>query len=151
MTVHTGATIARSDVVGSLLRPVYLREARQGVREGRVSAADLRVAEDRAVRDARCKRQPDWTSSATASCGASQRLPGGCGRRDAWPVAQVSWEDVRAFIRRFIELDLFDLQRYCRLGELCGVLAHPAIPRGLGDLEQVRHDAIAGSAHKGGV
>jgi len=42
----------RADVVGSLLRPAYLREARQGAREGRVTAEALRAAEDRAVRDA---------------------------------------------------------------------------------------------------
>ncbi|HTG12402.1 MAG TPA: hypothetical protein VK746_16520, partial [Candidatus Eisenbacteria bacterium] len=42
----------RADVVGSLLRPAYLREARQGAREGRVTALALRAAEDRAVRDA---------------------------------------------------------------------------------------------------
>ena len=52
MTTHTRVNIARSDVVGSLLRPAYLREARQGVREGRVSAAELQVVEDRAVREA---------------------------------------------------------------------------------------------------
>jgi 5-methyltetrahydropteroyltriglutamate--homocysteine methyltransferase len=42
----------RSDVVGSLLRPAHLREARQGAREGRVAPEALRVAEDRAVREA---------------------------------------------------------------------------------------------------
>ncbi len=42
----------RSDVVGSLLRPAYLREARQGAREGRVAPEALRSAEDRAVREA---------------------------------------------------------------------------------------------------
>ena len=52
MTTHTLATIARSDVVGSLLRPAYLREMRQGVREGRASVAELHAAEDRAVREA---------------------------------------------------------------------------------------------------
>ena len=52
MTTHTHAYIARSDVVGSLLRPAYLREVRQGVRAGRVSAAELRTVEDRAVREA---------------------------------------------------------------------------------------------------
>ena len=52
MMVNPGVDIARSDVVGSLLRPAYLREARQGVREGRVSAAELHAAEDRAVREA---------------------------------------------------------------------------------------------------
>ena len=57
MTTHTHAYIARSDVVGSLLRPAYLREVRQGVREGRVSAAELRAVEDRAVHEAIALRQ----------------------------------------------------------------------------------------------
>jgi Cobalamin-independent synthase, Catalytic domain len=52
MTTHTHVGVARSDVVGSLLRPPYLREARQGVRQGRVSDAELHAAEDRAVREA---------------------------------------------------------------------------------------------------
>ena len=43
---------ARADVVGSLLRPAYLREARQAARAGRMSDAELRVVEDRAVREA---------------------------------------------------------------------------------------------------
>ena len=50
MTMTT--KIARADVVGSLLRPAYLKEARQGVREGRVSDKELRAVEDRAVRGA---------------------------------------------------------------------------------------------------
>lgn len=41
--------IARADVVGSLLRPPYLLEARQALREGRGSAEEMRAAEDRAV------------------------------------------------------------------------------------------------------
>ena len=52
MTTHTHTTIARADVVGSLLRPDYLREVCQGVREGRGSAVELRAAEDRAVLEA---------------------------------------------------------------------------------------------------
>jgi len=52
MTASTRARVARADVVGSLLRPAYLREARQGARAGTVSEADLRAAEDRAVREA---------------------------------------------------------------------------------------------------
>jgi 5-methyltetrahydropteroyltriglutamate--homocysteine methyltransferase len=44
--------IARADTVGSLLRPAYLREARQGRRTGSVSEAELHAAEDRAVREA---------------------------------------------------------------------------------------------------
>jgi 5-methyltetrahydropteroyltriglutamate--homocysteine methyltransferase len=52
MAAQAHSNIARSDVVGSLLRPTYLREARQGVRQGRVSEAELHAAEDRAVREA---------------------------------------------------------------------------------------------------
>lgn len=43
---------ARADVVGSLLRPAYLKDARQAAREGRLAAAGLRAVEDRAVREA---------------------------------------------------------------------------------------------------
>src|SRR5437867_10002495 len=52
MTASTRARVARADVVGSLLRPAYLREARQGARAGTVSEANLRAVEDRAVREA---------------------------------------------------------------------------------------------------
>ena len=44
--------IARADVVGSLLRPPYLREARKSASEGKLEPAELRLVEDRAVRDA---------------------------------------------------------------------------------------------------
>jgi 5-methyltetrahydropteroyltriglutamate--homocysteine methyltransferase len=43
---------ARADVVGSLLRPPYLREARKAVRDGKLDDAGLRVVEDRAIREA---------------------------------------------------------------------------------------------------
>ena len=43
---------SRADVVGSLLRPDYLREARKAAREGRLSASELHTVEDRAVREA---------------------------------------------------------------------------------------------------
>ena len=52
MSVSHGARIARADVVGSLLRPSYLREARAGMRAGTVGDAELRAVEDRAVREA---------------------------------------------------------------------------------------------------
>ena len=42
----------RNDVVGSLLRPAYLKEARRGCDEGKIDAGELRDAEDRAVRAA---------------------------------------------------------------------------------------------------
>ncbi|HEV8617086.1 MAG TPA: cobalamin-independent methionine synthase II family protein [Methylomirabilota bacterium] len=44
--------IARADVVGSLLRPAYLRQARQAVVDGELAEADARAMEDRAVREA---------------------------------------------------------------------------------------------------
>jgi len=43
---------SRSDVVGSLLRPSYLREARKRASEGAIDASELRAVEDRAVREA---------------------------------------------------------------------------------------------------
>jgi len=42
----------RSDVVGSLLRPAYLLEARAAVESGRLSAPDFKRLEDRAVDEA---------------------------------------------------------------------------------------------------
>src|SRR5438105_13621283 len=42
----------RADVVGSLLRPPYLREARKAMRAGTLDDAGLRAVEDRAVREA---------------------------------------------------------------------------------------------------
>jgi 5-methyltetrahydropteroyltriglutamate--homocysteine methyltransferase len=44
--------VARADTVGSLLRPPYLLEAREGRRAGTLSEADLRAVEDRAVTEA---------------------------------------------------------------------------------------------------
>jgi 5-methyltetrahydropteroyltriglutamate--homocysteine methyltransferase len=44
--------IARADVVGSLLRPQYLLDARNAWREGRLADAEERAAEDRAVAEA---------------------------------------------------------------------------------------------------
>jgi 5-methyltetrahydropteroyltriglutamate--homocysteine methyltransferase len=42
----------RNDVVGSLLRPAYLKETRQRCDEGKIGPGELREAEDRAVREA---------------------------------------------------------------------------------------------------
>jgi 5-methyltetrahydropteroyltriglutamate--homocysteine methyltransferase len=44
--------IPRADVVGSLLRPAYLKQARQDARQGKVNDTELRAIEDRAVREA---------------------------------------------------------------------------------------------------
>jgi len=52
MSANTGVRMARADVVGSLLRPAYLKEARQAASAGRLTEAQLRDVEDRAVREA---------------------------------------------------------------------------------------------------
>jgi 5-methyltetrahydropteroyltriglutamate--homocysteine methyltransferase len=44
--------IARADVIGSLLRPSYLQEARKAAREGKLDPAQARAAEDRAIAEA---------------------------------------------------------------------------------------------------
>src|SRR5439155_1352371 len=44
--------IYRSDVVGSLLRPAYLVEARRGAESGRLGPAEFKRLEDRAVDEA---------------------------------------------------------------------------------------------------
>ena len=42
----------RSDVVGSLLRPAFLKQARERCEEGKISAQELRGVEDQAIRQA---------------------------------------------------------------------------------------------------
>ncbi len=44
--------IYRSQPIGSLLRPLYLRDARRALRSGEISVADYKRVEDRAVDDA---------------------------------------------------------------------------------------------------
>ncbi len=46
------ATTYRSEVIGSLLRPAYLVDARQAFEQGRLPAAGLKAIEDRAVDEA---------------------------------------------------------------------------------------------------
>jgi 5-methyltetrahydropteroyltriglutamate--homocysteine methyltransferase len=52
MSTTTATTVVRADVVGSLLRPEYLREIRDAARGGSVDSEELHAAEDRAVREA---------------------------------------------------------------------------------------------------
>ena len=44
--------IFRSDVVGSMLRPQFLLDMQQKVKQGEATQSDLTIAEDRAIRDA---------------------------------------------------------------------------------------------------
>jgi 5-methyltetrahydropteroyltriglutamate--homocysteine methyltransferase len=55
----------RADHVGSLLRPPQLLEARAGYGEGRLSADELREAEDKAIRDAVRTQEEIGLQSAT--------------------------------------------------------------------------------------
>ncbi|HET6439675.1 MAG TPA: 5-methyltetrahydropteroyltriglutamate--homocysteine S-methyltransferase [Anaeromyxobacter sp.] len=55
----------RADHVGSLLRPASLLEARRGHSEGRITAEELRAAEDAAVRDAVRMQEQVGLQSAT--------------------------------------------------------------------------------------
>ncbi|MDE2474547.1 MAG: 5-methyltetrahydropteroyltriglutamate--homocysteine S-methyltransferase [Alphaproteobacteria bacterium] len=49
---NPGGPPYRADHVGSLLRPAALREVRASAEKGRIAAAELRAAEDSAIRDA---------------------------------------------------------------------------------------------------
>ena len=51
------AGVYRADHVGSLLRPDGVKEARAAYREGQTTAADLKVIEDGAIRDALARQQ----------------------------------------------------------------------------------------------
>ena len=52
MATRTATTVVRADVVGSLLRPDYLREAREAALAGTIDADELRAVEDQAVLEA---------------------------------------------------------------------------------------------------
>src|SRR2546428_7200423 len=52
VTERRNLTMYRSDVVGSLLRPAYLKEAREGHEAGELSDAAFKLIEDRAVAEA---------------------------------------------------------------------------------------------------
>ena len=52
MAARIATTVVRADVVGSLLRPEYLRETRDAARAGTIDADEVRAAEDRAVLEA---------------------------------------------------------------------------------------------------
>ena len=52
MATRTATSVVRADVVGSLLRPDYLGEARAAALAGTIDADELRAAEDRAVLEA---------------------------------------------------------------------------------------------------
>jgi 5-methyltetrahydropteroyltriglutamate--homocysteine methyltransferase len=107
MTTNTDVQVARAEVVGSLLRPAYLREARQGLRQRRVSAAELRAAEDRAVQEAIAlqeaigldvitdgeMRREGWNAPLRAALSGFTAFPGGTGYR--WRLGDPEHSQVR--------------------------------------------------------
>jgi 5-methyltetrahydropteroyltriglutamate--homocysteine methyltransferase len=52
MATRTATAVVRADVVGSLLRPEYLRDAKDAMRAGSMDAGELHALEDRAVLEA---------------------------------------------------------------------------------------------------
>ena len=52
MATRTATSVVRADVVGSLLRPDYLSEARAATLAGALDAAELRTLEDKAILEA---------------------------------------------------------------------------------------------------
>ena len=64
MSARTTAPF-RADHVGSLLRPPALRQARDDHAAGRIPDADLRAAEDEAIRDAVAMQEEAGLQAAT--------------------------------------------------------------------------------------
>jgi 5-methyltetrahydropteroyltriglutamate--homocysteine methyltransferase len=107
MTTNQRASMPRADVVGSLLRPAYLRQAREGVRQGQVSEAELRAAEDRAVREVIAyqeaigldvitdgeMRREGWNAPLRAALSGFTAFPGGTGYR--WRTGDPEQNQVR--------------------------------------------------------
>jgi 5-methyltetrahydropteroyltriglutamate--homocysteine methyltransferase len=107
MTTNQPAAMAHADVVGSLLRPAYLRQAREGVRQGQVSEAELRAAEDRAVREVIAyqeaigldvitdgeMRREGWNAPLRAALSGFTAFPGGTGYR--WRTGDPEQNQVR--------------------------------------------------------
>jgi 5-methyltetrahydropteroyltriglutamate--homocysteine methyltransferase len=95
MTTHTPMQVARAEVVGSLLRPDYLRRARQERQTGGDGDTALRAAEDRAVREAIAlqetvgldvisdgeMRREGWNAPLRAALSGFAQFSGGTGYR----------------------------------------------------------------------
>jgi 5-methyltetrahydropteroyltriglutamate--homocysteine methyltransferase len=68
----TDLTTVRTDVIGSLLRPAYLKEARKRFDDGQMPAEEFRAVEDRAVRDS--VRMQEDAGIAVLTDGEQRRL-----------------------------------------------------------------------------
>src|SRR5262249_44048288 len=95
MTANTRVEVTRADVVGSLLRPAYLQEARRESGAGRVSEEALHAVEDRAVLEVIAlqeavglevitdgeMRRGGWSTPLRAALTGFTAIPGGSGYR----------------------------------------------------------------------
>ena len=94
---------ARADVVGSLLRPPYLLEARRGLGDGSATLEDVRAAEDRAVLEGIAAqeeagvdvvsdgeaRRTSWIASISVTGESAYRAP--LGGLSILPVERPAW------------------------------------------------------------
>jgi 5-methyltetrahydropteroyltriglutamate--homocysteine methyltransferase len=94
-----GTTLARLrvDHVGSLLRPEWLKKAFRGRAEGRVSADELRQAQDRAVREVVARQEAIGLPVVTD--GEYRRLNWQVSFSvvEGWDLEAASWEAIRLF------------------------------------------------------
>ncbi|HEX5367922.1 MAG TPA: methionine synthase [Dehalococcoidia bacterium] len=92
------AKVARADVVGSLLRPPYLQEARQAFRDGKLDKAALRTVEDRVVRE----------DIAIQEAAGVDVVSDGEGRRTNW-IASVDVTNDPSFVAPIKGLEMRDI------------------------------------------
>ncbi len=92
------AEVARADVVGSLLRPPYLQEARQAFRDGKIDKAALHAVEDRVIRE----------DIAIQEAAGVDVVSDGEGRRTNW-IASVDVTSDKAFVAPMKGLEMRDI------------------------------------------
>ena len=66
------AHVYRADTIGSLLRPPYLKLAREQFEAGQLGPAEYKEIEDRAVDQAIAMQEGASTSSPTGNCGGTR-------------------------------------------------------------------------------
>jgi len=86
--------VARADVVGSLLRPQYLLDARNAWREGRLSEAEMQKAADRAVTEAVALQESAGLDAITDGEYRRFNFMATMGVRDSSEAAKLLWKAV---------------------------------------------------------
>src|SRR5205823_4764537 len=93
----------RSEVIGSLLRPPYLAEARRRHEAGEISAAEFKRLEDRAVDEAIDTRTPHRAKVTLISAQQAAAYYDPEKSRDAYPTRDAYLADIVDITRREIE------------------------------------------------